>query len=234
MFSFNSNLSLTAYEKFANGQASSLLRGGTYSVQINPEEIKTSFEAGKSDEEPVLSAAGMPVDEKNAAYSKQRVSISFTIDNTGVLPSAPDKASFLPGTSIKKSVDQFLKVTTKPTRATHRPPFVKLQWGGFILVGKVFNVSIDYTYFNSSGDPVRATISFTLVEEVDEKVISREFQSPDITRIVKVKDGDSLIALSDSFYDDPKYYLQVAEYNNLPSFRGLSMGSQLEFPPLEK
>jgi hypothetical protein len=84
------------------------------------------------------------------------------------------------------------------------------------------------------GDPIRADIGFSLVEEVDETVISREFQSPDITRIVTVKDGDTLIGLCESFYEDPKYYLQVAIYNNLPSFRGLKIGSQIEFPPLEK
>lgn len=234
MFGFNVNLSLTAYAKFANGQPSSALIGGTYKAQINPENLSISFdELPKKDEEP-SSAAGMPVSDKNAAYNKQTLKVSFTIDNSGAVPSWPDKVYGFAGGSIKDSIDQFLKVTVKPVRSTHSPPFVKLQWGKYILVGKVFGLSIDYTYFNVKGDPVRAVISFSLVEEVDEKVISREFQSPDITRIITVKEGDSLIALSESSYDDSKYYMQIASYNNLPSFRSLKIGSQIEIPPLEK
>ena len=233
MSSSTGNLLLTAYENFASGQPSSPLSGGTYALQINPENLSISYDQlpAKSDEP--ASAAGMPVSEKNAAYNKQTVKVEFTIDNSGAIPTKPEKITSS-GKSIKASVDHFLKVAVKPTKATHRPPFVQLQWGKFILVGKVFGLSVSYTYFDVDGEPIRADIGFSLVEEVDETVISREFQSPDITRIVTVKDGDTLIGLCESFYEDPKYYLQVAIYNNLPSFRGLKIGSQIEFPPLEK
>ena len=234
MFGANSNLTLTAYEKFANGQPSAPLSGGFYQAQVNPEGLEISFVGMPGEDDEPASAAGMPVSEKNSPYNKRTIGISFTIDNTGAIPSAPYKVTGNAGDSIKDSIDQLLKVTVKPTKATHRPPFVKLQWGKFILVGKVFGLSVNYTFFNVLGDPVRAVVSFSLVEEVDEKVISREFQSPDITRIVTVKDGDHLISLCDAFYDDPKYYIQVASYNNLPSFRGLKIGSKIEFPPLEK
>jgi hypothetical protein len=228
------NLKLTAYENFASGQPSSALSGGTYTLQLNPENLSISYDQLPAKNDEPASAAGMPVSEKNAAYNKQTVKVEFTIDNSGAIPTKPEKITSSAGGSIKDSLDHFLKVTVKPTKATHRPPFVQLQWGQFILVGKVFGLSISYTYFDVDGEPIRADIGFSLVEEVDETVISREFQSPDITRIVTVKDGDTLIGLCESFYDDPKYYLQVATYNNLPSFRGLKIGSQIEFPPLEK
>lgn len=227
------NLKLTAWQNFDAGQPSSALSGGTYTLQLNPENLAISYDQlpAKSDEP--ASAAGMPVSEKNAAYNKQTVKVEFTIDNSGAIPTYPEKIT-ASGGSIKASIDHFLKVTVKPTNATHRPPFVQLQWGQFILVGKVFGLSISYTYFDVNGEPIRADIGFSLVEEVDGTVISREFQSPDITRIITVKDGDTLIGLCESSYDDPKYYLQIATYNNLPSFRGLKLGSQIEFPPLEK
>ena len=234
MFGFNQNLSLSAYTKFDKGQVSTFSYVGKYELQINPENISLSFDQPPS-EEP-QSAAGVPATPKAPAYNKQTIKVNFIIDNSGAVPTAPDNLSFfnMNGDSIKDSIDQLLEVTVKPTNDTHSPPFVKLQWGAFSLVGKVFDLTIDYTYFNVSGDPVRAAISFTLKEEVDEVVISRSFRSPDITRIITVKDGDSLIALSESSYDDPKYYLQIATYNNLPSFRGLKLGSQIEIPPLEK
>jgi hypothetical protein len=236
MFGFNKNLSLTAYSKFDNGQTSFFSYVGKYELQINPENIALSYDQLPAKDDEPTSAAGTPLSPKSAAYNKQTIKVNFTLDNSGAVPTSPDNMSFFSfaGDSIKDSIDQLIKATIKPTRASHSPPFVKLQWGQLILVGKVFDLTIDYTYFNTSGDPVRAAISFTLVEEVDEVVISREYQSPDITRIITVKDGDSLIALSESSYDDPKYYLQIASYNNLPSFRGLQIGSQIEIPPLEK
>lgn len=234
MFGFNENLTLTAYTKFDKGQPSSKLSGGEYEVQINPENISLSYDQLPAKDDEPTSAAGAPLSPKNAAYNKQKIELNFTIDNSGAIPNKAEKIRGAAGSSIKASIDQLLKVTIKPTRASHSPPFVKLQWGKLMLVGKVFDLTINYTYFNTQGDPVRAEISFSLVEEVDEVVISREFQSPDITRIITIKDGDSLIALSEASYDDPKYYLQIAAYNNLPSFRGLKIGSQIEIPPLEQ
>lgn len=235
MFGFNKNLSLTAYSKFANGQTSFFSYVGKYELQINPENISVSYGKPQASDEP-NSADGKSTTRKSPVYNQQTININFTIDNSGAVPSAPDNLSFFNfnGDSIKDSIDQLLEVTVKPNQESHSPPFVVLQWGALMVIGKVFDLNIDYTYFNIQGDPVRAAISFTLVEEVDEVVISKAFRSPDITRIITVKDGDSLIALSDSSYDDPKYYLQIASYNDLPSFRGLKLGSQIQIPPLEK
>jgi hypothetical protein len=236
MFGFNQNLSLTAYSKFANGQTSFFSYVGKYELQINPENISIKYGEPPATDEP-NSADGKSKTRKSPVYNHQTIKVNFTIDNSGVVPNAPDNLSFffnLNGDSIKDSIDQLLEVTVKPNQESHSPPFVVLQWGDLLVIGKVFDLTINYTYFNIQGDPVRAAISFDLVEEVDEVVISKAFRSPDITRIITVKDGDSLIALSESSYDDPKYYLQIASYNNLPSFRGLKIGSQIEIPPLEK
>ena len=60
------------------------------------------------------------------------------------------------------------------------------------------------------------------------------FMSPDITRIPKVKESDNLIDFCEKYYNDKNFYLKVAEHNNLPSFRKLKTGSNLEFPPIKK
>lgn len=232
-----SRLKLKAYEKFGNGTASSPLSGGLFTLQMNPELINVGFDLNSilEDNDEPASAAGMPVSDKNKVYNRQKISLEFMIDNSGAIPNAPDGlSSKQAGKSIKDSIDLLKKVVIKPTRASHRPPFVELEWGTLHLIGKVNEFSVKYTLFNSAGDPIRAIVNLSLIEEVDEKVISREFQSPDITRIITVKEGDALISLCESFYDDSRYYLKVAAYNNLPSFRKLKVGSKLEFPPLEK
>jgi hypothetical protein len=232
-----SKLKLKAFEKFDSGTPSAPLKGGVYSLQLNPEVIDLGFDLNnviEEDEEPA-SAAGMPVSDKNKVYNRQKINLEFIIDNTGAIPIFPDGLSDkVAGKSIKDSIELLKKVTIKPTRASHRPPFVQLEWGQLLLVGKINDFSVKYTLFNTSGDPIRANVKLRLVEEVDEQVISREFQSPDITRIVTIKEGDTLISLCDSFYDDARHYIEVATFNNIPSFRGLKVGSVLQFPPLQK
>ena len=114
------------------------------------------------------------------------------------------------------------------------PPYVHLIWGDISLKGFVCDLGIEYTYFNSDGKAVRADISIEIEEFIDQNVIESKFQSPDITRIPTIKVGDTMPALCKEFYSDKKYYLKIAEINNLPSFRRLKLGEKLLFPPLEK
>lgn len=224
-------LTLTAYRTFKDGKA--VTEHGKYELQLNPEDLAISYDQVPKKKDEPKTAAGTEPPDKKSAYNKQTISVNFIIDSSGAIPTLPVNVTSS-GASILRSVDLLLKVTTMPTKETHEPPFVTLNWGSFKCTGKVFGLKINYSYFNIKGEPIRAEISFSLVEEVDEKVISKQWRSPDITRIVSLKDGDTLIGLCESFYEDPKYYLQVATFNNLPSFRGLKMGSQIEFPPLEK
>ena len=72
------------------------------------------------------------------------------------------------------------------------------------------------------------------IEEVPAQSFLSYFMSPDITRIPKVKESDNLVDFCEKYYNDKNYYLKVAEYNNLSSFRKLKTGSNLEFPPIKK
>jgi hypothetical protein len=135
---------------------------------------------------------------------------------------------------LNDSIKKLKKVTIDPLRSTHMPPYVHLIWGDISLKGFVRDLGIDYTYFNSKGKAVRADISISIEEFIDQNVIETKFQSPDITRIPTIKVGDTIPALCKEFYNDKKYFLKIAEINNLPSFRRLKLGEKLLFPPLEK
>jgi hypothetical protein len=49
-----------------------------------------------------------------------------------------------------------------------------------------------------------------------------------------IKDKDNIIKLSEDSYDDKKYYIRIAEINNLASLRDLKKGSSIFLPPIEK
>ena len=229
------NLTIKAYSSSGFNELK-----GTYKLQINPGSVKCSY--GKTDDkdkeiEP-KSANGGAIPQKSTTYFKESVSFNFTLDLTGVIPNVPDgmnppkKDNFFSG--LNDSINKLKKVTIDPLRSTHMPPYVHLIWGDISLKGFVGELGIEYTYFNSEGKAVRADISIKIEEFIDQNVIETKFQSPDITRIPTIKVGDSIPALCKEFYSDKKYYLKIAEINNLPSFRRLKLGEKLLFPPLEK
>jgi hypothetical protein len=230
-----SNLTIKAYSSSGFTELK-----GTYKLQINPGSVKCSY--GKTEEkdkdiEP-KSANGGAIPQKSTTYFKESVSFNFTLDLTGVIPNVPDgvespkKDIFFSG--LNDSIKKLKKVTIDPLRSTHMPPYVHLIWGDISLKGFVRDLGIDYTYFNSKGKAVRADISISIEEFIDQNVIETKFQSPDITRIPTIKVGDTIPALCKEFYNDKKYFLKIAEINNLPSFRRLKLGEKLLFPPLEK
>ena len=49
-----------------------------------------------------------------------------------------------------------------------------------------------------------------------------------------IKDKDNIVKLSTDSYDDKKYYIRIAEINNLPSLRELKKGSSIVLPPIKK
>jgi nucleoid-associated protein YgaU len=57
--------------------------------------------------------------------------------------------------------------------------------------------------------------------------------SPDLTHVKTIRMGDELFLMCQEVYKSPKYYLQVAEKNNILNFRKLKQGDKLLFPPLK-
>lgn len=231
------NLKLSGYIKFENGTASSKI--GSFRLPVNPDKFDLSYELSANldnDTEEPLTVFRTPVKRKPKSFNPRTISFEFMIDNTGAIPFAPPTASstLTAGHSIEDSLEYLRKLTIKPNRESHMPPYVKLEWSNITLVGHVTKFETHILKFKRSGSPLRAKISMSIKEEFDQAVITREFQSPDITRMPTIKEGDSLVSLCEKFYDDPKYFIRIAEFNQLPSFRSLKPGSVLQFPPLEK
>jgi len=97
-------------------------------------------------------------------------------------------------------------------------------------------LDINYTLFHPNGKPLRAKISATFLDYVAQEQREQEArrQSPDLTRIRRIKAGDRLDKMVGEFYNDPKFTQQVARANNLTTFRLIKPGIELSFPPLDK
>lgn len=228
-------LTIKAYEKFENGALNALI--GTYEVQLNPSQVSFSLAEDDYSRDAAFSATGGALETRRPAFFREVVGFSFILDQTGAIPNEADgvaAGSAGGAVGLKASIDKLKKTTIQPLRSTHAPPFVLVLWGDISLQGIVTGFSVDFTYFNINGNPLRAVIRMSVTEVVDSVSESAKFQSPDITRMPIIRAGDTLPGLCQDFYDSPLYYIRIAQANKLSSFRRLRPGERLVFPPLEK
>ena len=57
--------------------------------------------------------------------------------------------------------------------------------------------------------------------------------SPDLTHVRTFKMNDTLALMSESIYQNNTFYIDVAKNNKLLSFRKLSTGQKIKFPPIK-
>ena len=95
----------------------------------------------------------------------------------------------------------------------HQTRFFKFVWGTSLMKGVCSSLSITYKLFNPDGKPIRAICKVTIreVAEEEQRVLSENNSSPDLTHFRIVKKGDTLPLMCFKIYGDSKYYIQVAQ-----------------------
>lgn len=153
--------------------------------------------------------------------------LELTIDGTGVNTNGVK----IP---VPLQIALFRASTTEMKGIIHRPAYLLVQYGTFVVRCILKTSTVTYTMFDKFGIPIRAKISASFTEVVD-KVFSKivgMLSSPDLTHVREVKEGDILPLLVHQIYQNQTYYLQVARVNRLKNFRRLTAGTTLFFPPL--
>jgi hypothetical protein len=200
----------------------------SFEAMINPEaytlEYKLKFSEG---------GQGQGTSGKQLKYEytePEEMSFEFLFDNTGIIDGEPRE-------SVAEDIKKFREVLIEYKGDAHEPRHFKLVWGdNSIFKGRVTAVSITHKLFNSNGTPIRAVAKVTFKSSIEEqkRAAKEDKKSPDLTHVRKVKRGDTLPQLCFEIYGDPKYYLQVADVNELTSFRQLVPGEELRFPSIAK
>ncbi len=163
------------------------------------------------------------------------VTMELFFDGTGASPSS-SKGSGV--NSAIKDVDLqiqiFMKLAYQVTSTIHKPNYVMLIWGTFLMTGVLKSANVTYTMFAPDGRPLRAKVNVTIEEHIDPGLLGRILQlsSPDLSKSVIVKEGDTLPLLCFKEYKDSSLYIKVAEVNNLKNYRKLKQGMELLFPPI--
>jgi len=217
--------------------------GVPFELPINPEQFSQMFKI-EYDQQQAQGAQGN--DPKFKFTQPEELKLDFTFDGTGVIPINKQSASANQPRQFHKDVvsqvQTFLDTVYTMNAKTHKPNFLRLLWGNFSFGTKggfdciLKDLQINYTLFATDGKPLRARISATFLNYIEQARRVREEgkRSPDVTHLRKVKAGDTLPMMVHEIYGDPSYYLQVAKVNRLVNFRRLATNTDLRFPPIEK
>ncbi len=206
---------------------------GTFEAQFNPESYSrrhtNTFQKNK----------GINVSGRSARFSHgetDELSLTLIIDGTHAdiygltaILSPPDP--------VPDQVEDFLEKCYNIDGDLHEPRFLNIKWGKLDMNCRLRSVDINYTLFNKEGEPLRAELKTTFVEDLDPEADASDLQlsSPDVTHSRTVKAGDTLPLLVNEVYGDsasPTLYLHIARFNQLNHFRVLQPGQEILFPPL--
>ena len=202
--------------------------GAPFEVMINPETYSHTYSINYTDRKNMGSNAQASDFNQMA---KEKLSFKIVLDSTGVVP--------LSDANKRKDVEQMIKdlkgIVYDYHGSIHQPYYVELLWGAMLFKGRLDNFTIEYKMFKSNGAPLRANVSLSFIGYISEEMAAAQANqnSPDMTHIVTIREGDTLVELCRRIYGKSKYYLKVAEHNNLTNFRSLNPGSRISFPPIK-
>jgi hypothetical protein len=220
-------------------------------VAVNPEGYKETFTVEYNQDQEANSSGKKP---KFVKVKPGDFTFKLLFDATGIFDIvdlnladtlssiADDIAGFNPFQDDEANenniVDEINKIKDLVTYKgdMHKPYELEVAWGSLNLFCYLIKLDIDYKLFNSKGYPIRAVATLTCKDSTADEIREAEVnkQSPDLTHIRQVKEGDTLPLMTYRIYGDSKYYLEVARVNNLLNFRNLEPGTELFFPPLDK
>ena len=202
---------------------------GEFNTLLNPETYQVRYQISQNDQQAQGTSAAAPRFSKTLPEDLQ---LDFIFDRSGVIKGYED----LLGEGIIGDVDKFKRIVLDYNGDQHKPNYLIISWGSLLFKGSLKDMDITYKLFKPDGTPIRATIHATFKGFIEDNLrVARENNnSPDLTHIRMVSEGDTLPLMTFRIYGNSKYYLEVAKANKLVNFRKLVPGQQIFFPPIEK
>lgn len=235
---------ITAYEDVDCSKAVKPQKGSTvfdskvlkYSFPFNPSSLKIGTSNNFNLSQP-FGYSG--INPKFIATKPRLISVELVID-----PSAEPLYSYTEDTGIpvketKKTLPERIEIfeaLVGYNSSSHRPNYLKLSWGKALNMNTALKeYHVIYGRFNEKGEPTRANIQAEFLEVISSKkmLAAQGRQSPDVSHMIEVQEGDTLPHLCENIYGDKKYYIEIAKLNGIKSLRQLTPGLKLYFPPLK-
>lgn len=192
-----------------------------FEVMLNPASYTHGYEICYNQKKAMGQSAPQPKFQHSGG---EKVNFDIVMDGTGVAGTG----------EVKTQVQNLNNIVYKYDGSNHQPNLVRLLWGSLIFFGRLTSMSVSYTMFKPSGEPLRAKVQLAFIGYVgsNEEALKANRSSPDLTHLVEVKAGDTLPLLCFRIYKNSAYYLEIARINGITNFRNIRPGTRLNFPPL--
>ncbi len=219
-------LKVTAYK---DDRYSEKVGDGDFDTLLNPETYKFTYKVEYTEAQGQGTSATQP---KYVRTPPEDLELDFLFDRTGVLKGKSNTS----GDGIIDDLETFKRIVFDYSGDEHKPNYLMIGWGTLLFKGTLTEMNIEFKLFGSDGTPLRAVAKTKFKGSVEDNLrVARENNnSPDLTHVRVVKDGDTLPLMTYRIYGDSKHYLQVAQVNNLQNFRKLKAGQKIMFPPIKK
>jgi len=148
-------------------------------------------------------------------------------------------AAGVPVTNYTNKILDLMKIDTSlsgydASKNNGRPPWVKFHWGDMHSFKAIIaSVDIRFTYFSSTGMPLRATVDMSLTQyEPDANWGPQNPTSgtPQPHRVHRVQKGETLDRISARHYGDSTKWRLIAEANGINDPLALRPGAFLNIP----
>jgi Contractile injection system tube protein len=205
-----------------------------FTTPINPESFTQTFKVNADTSQ----GHGNPGTEaRYKSTEPEQLRLEFVLDGTKTMEGyGGDNKDYI-SKKVHDQLDDLKNCVYNFDGKIHRPRFLIVMWGSEINFNCVLsNLDLNYTLFEPDGSPLRVKVNATFLAHKSREQLLAESRasSPDLTHYRKVKQGDRLDLLSNSIYNDSKYFMQVGKVNGLTTIRQVKPGTDLYFPPFDK
>ncbi|AZI58007.1 LysM domain-containing protein [Nakamurella antarctica] len=194
---------------------------------FNPSELTLS-QSNDWDSKPAPGKGAPQISFKGVKSGTMSLSLVFDTTSTGeTVTIHTNKVMAL------MDIDESLPGTDKTTRNA-RPPTVTFHWGNFHSFEAVATgLKLTFTYFSSTGTPLRAKIDLDLMQFKDPDQHPKQNPTsgtPEPHRVHRVKPGETLDRISAQYYGDSTKWRQIATANTISDPLAIRVGSLLSIP----
>ncbi|MCD8263470.1 MAG: hypothetical protein LUD02_04310 [Tannerellaceae bacterium] len=199
-------------------------------VQFNPASLQLDKRIDYSKDRSIGSSKKAP---RYKGHGEETLSFKLTFDGTGAVTPL---SLFTTPPTVTKQILALEDVLYHMESETHQARYSIMTWGNFQFKGRLTSMKQEYNLFSPEGEALRANLSLSFTGFMEKQASARQEGklSPDLTRIITIKAGESIAGWCEKIYHDASYCCDIARFNSLESFRYVEPGSTLLFPPLER
>jgi len=132
--------------------------------------------------------------------------------------------------------DQTQKIVNllKIDSTLHAPPVLRVAWASLQFRCVLARVGQKFLKFLDDGRPIRARLSVSFSEFIDEEREAKEVnrQTADFTKVHIVVESETLSSIAAKLYDDPQLWRPIAVANGIDDPRSIAPGQSLSVPSL--